>query len=50
LQIGQLLAKRIPFGRDPADKAMSRPQLLGHHIEMAIQRADRGIVRCFRSR
>jgi hypothetical protein len=50
LQIGQLLAKRIPFGRDPADKAMSRPQLLGHHIEMAIQRADHGIVRRFRSR
>jgi len=50
LQIGKLLAKGIPFSRDPANKTMCRPQLLRHHIEMAIQCADHGIVRHFRSR
>jgi hypothetical protein len=45
LQIGQLPSKGIPFGRDPADQTMSGTQLLRQHIEMAIQRADHGIVR-----
>jgi len=50
LHVRQLLTKGIPFGRDPADNTMSSSQLLHHHIEVAIQRAERGIVRRARQR
>lgn len=50
MNVGQLLAKSIPFGRDPADNTMSRSQLLHHHVEVAIQRAESGIGRRARQR
>jgi len=36
LQVSELLTERISFGRDPADDAVCRSQLLRHHVEMAV--------------
>jgi hypothetical protein len=39
-----LLAERVSLGRDAADDAMCRSQLLHHHVEMAIEGAQSWIV------
>jgi hypothetical protein len=44
LQIGELLAERVSFGRDAADDAMRRTQLLGHQVQMAIEGAEGRIL------
>jgi hypothetical protein len=45
LQIRELLAESVAFGRNSANHAMGRSQLLHHHIQVAVQGAERGIVR-----
>lgn len=44
MQVGELLAERVSFGRDAADDAMGRSQLLHHHVQMTIEGAQSGIV------
>ena len=44
LQVGELLAERVSLGRDAADDAMRRTQLLHHHVQVAIQGTEGGIL------
>jgi hypothetical protein len=44
LEVGELLAERVSFGRDAADDAMRRSQLLHHHVQMTIEGAQRRVV------
>jgi hypothetical protein len=44
LQVGELLAESVSFGRDAANNAMRRSQLLHHHVQMTIEGAQGGIV------
>jgi hypothetical protein len=39
-----LLTKRVSFGRDAADDAMCRSQLLHHHVQVTIEGAQGGVV------
>jgi hypothetical protein len=44
LQVGELLAERVSFGRDTADDAMRRSQLLHHHVQVTIEGTQGGVV------